>query len=159
MQQILGSHQVQLILESCDQTSHTHFWLCPQKNFWSTFNLHEFVRTCTKSGYFIDLFWRYGWLKNPATWLVQNILAHISGTKIFQYGICGNTANNIIFHYKTNSVQINHKIFQKNAKKTCFWLIFNPFSQFLGQKKFLENLAITHNFIRISRIMPKFWKN
>ena len=36
-----------------------------------------------KSGYFIDLFWRYGWLKNPAIGLAENILAHISGMKIF----------------------------------------------------------------------------
>ena len=35
------------------------------------------------SGYFIDLSWRCGWLKNPAIWLAENILAHISGTKIF----------------------------------------------------------------------------
>ena len=53
------------------------------KNFWSTFNWCEFVSTCKKSGYFIDLFWRYGWLKNPAIWLAENILAHISGTRIF----------------------------------------------------------------------------
>ena len=50
---------------------------------WSTFNLCEFVSICKKSGYFIDLFWRYGWLKNPAIWLAENILAHISGTRIF----------------------------------------------------------------------------
>ena len=33
--------------------------------------------------YFIDLFWRYGLLKNPTIWLAEKILAHISGTKIF----------------------------------------------------------------------------
>ena len=44
--------------------------------------------TCKKSGYFIDLFWSYGWLKNPAIWLAENILAHILGTK---YGICAGT--------------------------------------------------------------------
>ena len=43
-------------------------------------NLHQHAK---KIGYFIDLFWRYGWLKNPAIWLAENILAHISGTKIF----------------------------------------------------------------------------
>ena len=53
------------------------------KIFWWTFNLCEFVSTCKISDYFIDLFWRYGWLKNPAIWLAENILAHISGTKIF----------------------------------------------------------------------------
>ena len=51
---------------------HTH-----PKCFWSTLNL------CKKSGYFIDLFWIYDSLKNPATWFAENILAHISGTKIF----------------------------------------------------------------------------
>ena len=70
--------EIKSILESCDQAGHTH-----PKNFWSTFNLCEFVSTCKKSGYFIDLFWKYGWLKNPAIWLAENILAHISGTKIF----------------------------------------------------------------------------
>ena len=53
------------------------------KIFWSTFNLCEFVSKCKKSGYFIDLFWRYGWLKNPAIWLAENILAHISGANTF----------------------------------------------------------------------------
>ena len=53
MQKISSFHQfifeIQPILESCDQTGHTH-----PKNFWSTFNLYEFVSTCKKSGYFID---------------------------------------------------------------------------------------------------------
>ena len=87
MQKISSFHQfileIQQILESRDQTGQTHFWPSEPKIFWSTFNLCEFVSTCKKSGYFIDLFWRYGWLKNPAIWLAENILAHISGTKIF----------------------------------------------------------------------------
>ena len=33
-----------------------------QKNL-STFNLCKLVSTCKKLGYFIDLLWRYGWLK------------------------------------------------------------------------------------------------
>ena len=57
---------------------HTH-----PKISWSTLNLFEFVLTWKKSGYFIDLFWRYGLLKNPAIWLVENILAYVSGTKFF----------------------------------------------------------------------------
>ena len=35
-----------------------------------------------KAGYFIDSFWRYGWLKIPAIWLAEKILARILGTKI-----------------------------------------------------------------------------
>ena len=79
--------EIQSILESCDQTGHTPFWPCSPKNFdhdqksWSSFNVCKFASTCKKSGYFIDFFWRYGWLKNPAIWLVENILASISGTK------------------------------------------------------------------------------
>ena len=48
-----------------------------------TFSFPDFVPACKKSGYFINLFWRYVWLKNPAIWLAENILAHIFGTKIF----------------------------------------------------------------------------
>ena len=53
------------------------------KYFWSTFNLCKFVSTCKESGYFIDLFWRCGWLKNPAIWLAENILAISQEQKIF----------------------------------------------------------------------------
>ena len=53
------------------------------KIFWSTFHLFEFVPICKKSGYFVDLFWRYGRLKNPAILLAENILCHISWTKTF----------------------------------------------------------------------------
>ena len=67
---ILSIHSWDTVLESRDQTGYTH--LC------------EFISTSKKSGYFIDLFWRSGWLENPAIWLAENILAHISGTKIFQ---------------------------------------------------------------------------
>ena len=66
--------EIQPILESCDQAGHTHFWPYPPINFWSTFDLYIFVSTCKKSGYFIDSFWRYDWLKNPAIWLIGNIL-------------------------------------------------------------------------------------
>ena len=49
--------------------------------FWSTFNLCELVSTCKNQ--VISLFWRYGWLKNPAIWLAENILGHLSGKKNF----------------------------------------------------------------------------
>ena len=57
--------------------------LPPPQFFWLTFNSCEFVSTCKKSGYITDLFWRYGWLKNPTIWLADNILTYISETKIF----------------------------------------------------------------------------
>ena len=51
-------------------------------------NLMHATIACMKQleyplGYFNCLFWRHGWLKNPAIWLAENILAHISRTKIF----------------------------------------------------------------------------
>ena len=83
------------------------------KNFGSTFDLCELVSTCKKSGDFIDLFRRYGWLKNPAIWLPDNILAHISENFFSQiWDLWRNTINNICFHYRTNPVKINDQIFQ-----------------------------------------------
>ena len=84
MQKISSFYQfileIQSILEFRDQTGHTHFWPRPSKNFWSIYvNLYQHA----KSGYFSDLFWRFGWLKNAAIWVAENILAHISGTRIF----------------------------------------------------------------------------
>ena len=75
------------------------------------------------------------------------------------WDLCRNTANNINFHYRTNSVKINDKIFQYFQKKTCFWSIFGPFSQFL--KKFFSRKSgsVKHNFIWVCSIMPKFRKN
>ena len=69
------------------------------KIFGSTFNLYELASTCKKSGYFIDLFWRYGWLKSPAIWLLRKVWL-INQEKIFSqiWDLCRNTAN-INFHY------------------------------------------------------------
>ena len=73
--------------------------------------------------------------------------------------LCRNTANNISFHYRTNSVKNNDKFCNK-LKKPCFWSVFGSFSQFFGQKFFSEiSIYITHNFIWIFRAMPKFRKN
>ena len=87
MQKIILFHlfifEVQSILETRDTTGHTHFWLWPPQKFLITFNFCEFVSTCKKSSYIIDLFWRYGWLENTVILLAKNILAHILGAKIF----------------------------------------------------------------------------
>ena len=110
------------------------------KTFWSTFNLCKFVLTCKKSGYSIDLFWRYGRLKNPAIWLAENILDHISETKFSQiWDLCRKIANNIHFHYKTNSVKINDK-FSLYIKKPLFLAYFpNSWGKFF----FLVNPALS----------------
>ena len=51
--------EIQLILEPCDQTGHTHFWPCPFKKNLSAFDFWESVSTCTKSIYPICSFSRY----------------------------------------------------------------------------------------------------
>ena len=46
-------------------------------------------------------------------------------------------------------------------KKLHCWPIFGPFPQFLEQKKFFspKSPTVMHNFIRVSRTMPKFKKS
>ena len=100
------------------------------------------------------MFWRYGWLKNPAIWLAANVLAHISGTKIIQ-----NTVNNLNFHYRTNSVKIQKPKFSINWKKNMFLAHFWLISQFWGLKTFSgESSSVTHKFIWISSTRPKLEK-
>ena len=63
-----------------------------QKHFWSTFNLCELVSACKKSGYFIDLFWRYGWLKkfcNLIGW--EHFRPYLRDKTFPKYGICAGT--------------------------------------------------------------------
>ena len=108
--------EVQSIFEFRDKTSHTHFWQCQPKIFWSTFMricmsmkkirlyhwlvleiwlIKKFCNLIGKSGYFTDSFWRYDWLKNPAIWSAENILAHylqyLRNKNFPKYGICVRT--------------------------------------------------------------------
>ena len=48
--------------------------------------------------------------------------------------MCRNTAININFHYRSNSVKMTK--FSNKLKKPCFWPISGPFSQFSGKKIF-----------------------
>ena len=85
---------------------------------------------------------------------------HISQEPEFSqiWDLCRNIANNILFHYRTNSVKIKDKTFQY-IQKTLFLAIFDPFSQFWGQKIFSRKSgSVAHNFIWVSSIMPKFRK-
>ena len=113
------------------------------KLFWSTFNLCELVSTYKKPGYFIDLFWRYGWLNNLAIWLTENILALIPGIKILpKYGTFAGTQQ-ICFYYRTNSIKINDQSFQKILKTLFlvhFWSIFPVF----GVKYFFWKIQLCH---------------
>ena len=112
--------------------------------FWSTFNSCEFVWTRKKSGYFTDLFWRYGWLKNPAIWLPENILARLSGTKLFpnmgfaqEYYQYYKFSLSKILGWSTLSSTFKNSTRWKSYKDGFFWLHeiwlfwFNDFILFL----------------------------
>ena len=102
-QKISSFHQfileIKPILESCNLTGHTISGHAYPKIFWSTFNLCKFVSTCKKSCYFIDLFWRYGWLKILQSDWLRTFWA-ISQEQNFSqiWALCRNAANNIHFH-------------------------------------------------------------
>ena len=132
----LFNFEIQSILESHDQTGHAHFWLYPPKKLLINF---YFMLICINI-YKIRLF----------HWFVLEILlikksCNLIGWEYFgQYlrnknfhkyvGICRNIANNITFHYITNSVKKFMTKVVNKLKKPCFWPIFSPFSQFLGKK-------------------------
>ena len=91
-------------------------------------------------------------IKNPAIWLAENILAHISGSKFFpKYRIYAGTQ------------QIPCKLmarFYSKFKTTYFWPIFGLFSQFWRQKKFFPKIISgMYNFKWVSSTMPKLQKN
>ena len=50
------------------------------------------------------------------------------------WGLCGNTANNINFHYRSNSVKINDQISQQ-IEKILFFAHFWPIFPIFGAKK------------------------
>ena len=76
--------------------------------------------------------------------------------------LCGKTANNINFHYRTVSRKINDHSFLY-IKTPLFLDYFWVISPFLGggggggvKKVFPENSAVTHNLIRVSSTRQKF---
>ena len=142
----------QSISDSHDHTSHSFLTLPNQKCFWSTYNLCEFAPICNKSGCFIDLFWRYDWLKNPAIWLDENILVHISGKNFPQiWDLHGKTVNNINFYYRTKQVKLNDQLFQQIQKKPYFSPFLVHFPNFGGKKKFSwKPDSAMHNSIWVS---------
>ena len=88
-----------------------------------------------KSGCLIDLFWRYGWFKNPTIWLAENILAitYLRNKNFPKYGICAETQQ-IIYVFIIEQIKYKLKTnFFNKFKKPSLWTIFDPFSQFWGK--------------------------
>ena len=97
-------------IHSWDTASFKVLWPEWRHPFWLTL---WFCVKMPKMRLFTNLCWSYKWLKNPAIWLAESILAHISGARFFpNMGLCRNIANNINFHYRTNSEKTNAQIFQ-----------------------------------------------
>ena len=93
------------------------FYNAHLKLFWPIFNICEFVSTCKKSGYFTDLFWRYGWLKKSCNQIGREQFGPYLRNQSFpKYGICAGTQEIIIFHYINNI----HYISKYGAKKNFF---------------------------------------
>ena len=108
------------------------------KIFQSTCNFHEFVSsTCTKSGYFINLFRRLADLKilqSDWTRAFQPISQELDFSQL--WNLCWNIANNINFHYRTNleKKKIN---FIKKFKKAFSGPLFGHFPHF-GDHRFTQ---------------------
>ena len=92
------------------------------------------------------LFWRYGWSKTPAIWLLRTFWPISQEQKISQVqNLNRKKSNNINFHYWSNLIKINEQIFQQ-IKKTLLLAHFGPIFQILRLKKmFPENLALPHS--------------
>ena len=74
--------EIHSILESRNKIEAPIFRHSDPKNYRSKFNIFESVSTLKKSGYFIDLFWRFCLFKNTAIWLAINHFAPYLRNKI-----------------------------------------------------------------------------
>ena len=130
------------------------FLAIPTQKIFDQFLIYVNLYRHAKDQDFFNLFWRYGWLKNTAIWLNENILAHISQI----LNLCRNIANNINFHYRTNSVKINDN-FSINSKNHVFGPFLVQFLYFGGKNFSGKSGSLMHNFIWVSSTMPKLRKN
>ena len=104
--------------------------------------------------------WLFQWLVLEkwliyTIWLAENILAHITDAKTFLNRVLyRNTARNIIFHYRANSVKTNYQFFQK-IQKTLFWVHFWSIFPIFGAKTSYGFLAPCQNLEKTNDIMPR----
>ena len=97
MQKIISFHQFilekQSILESHDQTDYTNFWTCPPQNFFI-----NFVSTCKRSGYLVNLFWRYFWLIKKSCSLIdwEHFGPYLRDKNFPKYRICAEDGQTLL---------------------------------------------------------------
>ena len=144
-----------LNLESCNQTSHTHIWTCPPQNLFIKFQFMWIFTNMQKIRlfhYFVLEIWLIKKSCNLIGW--EHFSQYLRNKNFPKYGMFLETANNINFYYRKNSVKINDKIFNK-FKKPCFLSIFPILRTkiFSGKSGYVKR-----NFIWISGTMPKFRK-
>ena len=75
------------------------------------------------------------------------------------WDLCRNTANNMNFHYRTNSVKMNDQNFSINSKNPISGPFLVHFPSFWGKKIFPRKSGSTmQNFIQVYSTMSKFRK-
>ena len=83
---------------------------CTHSNtFWSTFTLFEFVSICKKIRLFHWFVLKIWLIKKSCNLIDWEHFGPYLRNKNFSriWGLCRNTANNVSFHYRTNSVKTN----------------------------------------------------
>ena len=104
--------------------------------------LSEYIHS-KKSKILMLSFQKYWWLKNPAAWLDEKLLACNLTSSIFQiWSLNRKIKNWKIFQFSIFPTKNNNKISRK-LKKSLFWTRFEQFLLILGQtRNFLENLHL-----------------
>ena len=104
--------------------------------------LSEYIHP-KKSKILMLSFWKYWWLKNPAIWLDEKLLACNLTSSIFKiWSLNRKIKNWKIFQFSIFPTKNNNKISRK-LKKSLFWTRFEQFLLILGQtRNFLENLHL-----------------
>ena len=171
---ILSIHSWQTVNIKILWTNWPHpFWIMSIPNFLINFYFMWICINIEKKQWF-QFQWFvleiHGWLKYPGIWFSENIVAHISETKIFpimgfvqKSAFCAFSLENKIcaFSLENNFSESEWPNFSLNLKHPVFGPIMVHFPKFVGKKAsptFFQ-LCVTGKFIWISSTMPKFRKN
>ena len=143
MQKIISFHlfvfEIQTFSEFHDQCPHTFLTMLTQKVFHQFLYFDEFEMTCKRWSYFIILFQRYSWFKNPAIWLAETLYLKR------EFSRWGKITNKIYFQYiKKSGKKIMARSFNK-LKNTYFWPIFG--AKFFFSKNLALSFTTSYGFL------------